>query len=578
MPKRLISNRLATRLAVLLTLALAPLGLIAVYSEYAGWQARRAADEVNLILRTIDSVTGQRALLESAMQSARSLSPMIIDRLDDPEACSELLREFISNARLYAFAGFIEPSGLMRCASHGEEIDFSQEDDFARAMAQPLPFFTFSPIGRVSQQPVIIANWPVYVDQQNMGRLSISISHRMLEVLSTNPNPDTAPMNTFLVNHRGETLTRSLTTEIEANFYSPAEIRELVARRNGVFRLTDGDGEESVIAVAQLIPGQLYVVGRWDVDQDQRGFSLHYARFGFPVLMWIASVGVVMLSVHLLVVRHLRHINTQMRRFALGAREDFTRLPDEAPTELREIDSTFSKMARLISRDEQELESALREKTVLLREVHHRVKNNLQLIASILNLQIRRLHHPDALEILRGVQARVRALASIHRMLYEETRVSDIDATAFLSRIMTDTVSLATSSSQALEIEQHFDPVSLPAEKIIPAALLFSEALTNALKYASAPPGRAVPKLVCGIRSHDGIAELWVRNTLSDVEAEEGAAKGLGRELMAAFAVQIGAELEIGTFDDEHGPGWQMCLRVPDSGMKHASKARGRAL
>lgn len=572
-----ISNKLATRLAILLTLALAPLGLIAVYSEYTGWKARKQTSDTMMILRTIDSVTGQRALLESAMQSARALTTQVLDTLDDTDACSDLLADFVFSARLFSFAGFIETDGPMRCVSSGEPRNLGGLEGFDRAMAEPLPYFTFQQTGLVTGEAVIVASWPVYRDNQQLGRLTISISRTMLDLLSTNPDPDIAPKTSVLLNHRGEVLTGSGLTEGAALLPSTARIQALISQQSGVYRAVGEDSKERVVTVAQLTPSQLYVLGTWDAVPERGGFSPDIARFGFPVLMWIASVGVVMMSIHYLVVRHLRQINKQLRRFALGNREDFQRLPESAPTELQEIDSTFSKMARLIARDEHELEEALQEKTVLLKEVHHRVKNNLQLIASILNLQIRRLKHPDARLILKGVQSRVRALASIHRMLYEETRVSNIDATSFLDRIMQDTRALASTGNQGLDIECQFDPVSLPAEKIIPAALLFSEALTNAIKYATPSAGAHAPKVTCGIRARDGMAELWVRNSLAE-PAPETAREGLGRELMTAFAAQIGAELDVGSVSDSAGHGWEMYLRLPDAGLNPADTTGGRAL
>lgn len=577
MARRQISNKLATRLAILLTLALAPLGLIAVYSEHAGWKARKETSDTMLILRTIDSVTGQRALLESAMQSARALTSQVVETLEEPESCSEMLADFVSAARLFSFAGFIETDGPMRCVSSGEPRNLGSLDGFDRAMAEPLPYFTFQQIGLVTGEAVIVASWPVYRENEQLGRLTISISRTMLDLLSTNPDPDIAPKAAVLLNHRGEILTGSGLTDGAALLPPPERLQALISQQSGVYRATGEDGRERVVTVAQLTPSQLYVLGTWEAVAESPGLAPDIARFGFPVMMWIASVGVVMMSIHYLVVRHLRQINSQLRRFALGNRDDFQRLPESAPTELQEIDSTFSKMARLIARDEHELEEALREKTVLLREVHHRVKNNLQLIASILNLQIRRLKHPDARLILKGVQSRVRALASIHRMLYEETRVSNIDATSFLDRIMQDTRALASPGKQGLDIECQFDPVSLPAEKIIPAALLFSEALTNAIKYATPSTGSHSPKVTCGIRAKDGLAELWVRNSLTE-PAPETAREGLGRELMTAFAAQIGAELDVGGISDDAGHGWEMYLRLPDAGLNPRAATEGRAL
>lgn len=547
----------------MLTLALAPLGSIAIYSEIENWYTQKAAFESGLISRTIETVTGQRALLESAMLSADTLSYLVADRLENTTACSAFLENFIDESGFYAFAGFIDTEGQMACISEGEPVDFSQSEDFAAAVANPRASFSFQPAGVITGRPVVLINRPVYDGDTFLGFVSISISRHTFDMIATMPDSETSPRVSFLVNHRGQTLTTADKADAEDFLPQPAFMNEMISARQGVYSSTSLRGDERLFSIAELVPGQLFVLGSWNVNQS-RNFNLW--RIGFPFLMWLASVAVVMFAVNYMVVRHLRHINTQLRRFALGNREEFLRLPDEAPNELREIDSTFTKMARLIRRDEVEREDALREKTVLLKEVHHRVKNNLQLIASILNLQLRRVTDPDARNILHGVQSRVRSLASIHRRLYEQDRISNSNATEFLETILRETLSLAQSKQSGLKVETEFEPVILPPDKIIPVALLFAEALTNALKHASPPRAEAPPLLRISFSARDGQAELRVRNSVSDA-GNETVSYGLGQELMTAFALQVHGEFESGAVHDDDGAGWEMRLRLGDSGL-----------
>ncbi|ATX65392.1 sensor histidine kinase [Roseinatronobacter bogoriensis] len=547
----------------MLTLALAPLGSIAIYSEIENWHTQKTAFETGLIARTIETVTGQRALLESAMLSADTLSPLVADRLENTTACSAFLESFIAESGFYSFAGFIDARGQMACISEGEPVDFSQSEGFAAASANPRASFSFQPSGVITGRPVVLINRPVFDGDTFLGFLSISISRRTFDMIATMPDSETSPRVSFLVNHQGQTLTSADKPDAEDFLPQPAIMQEMISARHGVFSSISVAGKERLFSVAELVPGQLFVLGSWNVDES-RSFNLW--RVGFPFLMWLASVAVVMFAVNYMVVRHLRHINTQLRRFALGNREEFQRLPDEAPAELREIDSTFTKMARLIRRDEVEREDALREKTVLLKEVHHRVKNNLQLIASILNLQLRRITDSDARNILHGVQARVRSLASIHRRLYEQDRISNSNATEFFETILRETLTLAQSKQSGLKVETEFEPVILPPDKIIPVALLFAEALTNALKHAKPPRADAPPLLRISFAARDGQAELRVRNSVSDT-GNEAVSYGLGQELMTAFALQVHGEFESGAVHDDNGAGWEMRLRLGDAGL-----------
>ena len=566
MPKQILSNKLAARLAVILTLAIVPLGGVALYSEYTSWSTQAQARETQLIASTVDATTGQRALLASVAQEAASLAPRIVDRLGDPLGCSTFLEDYVDDSSFFAFAGFVATDGILVCASEGRGADLSDGDDFEQFLAQPRSSFRFQEAGRVTGLPVVLINRPVYDGTTLVGLLTISVTRNTLDMIATRPDPNSDPKIVYLVNARGNTLTYSDDPNAAELLPSQTDLQDLIAQGQGVFDGTTAQGTARVFTIATLMPGQLFALGSWSPDSVNALLRPDYTRLLLPVAIWIASVGVLMLSIHYLVVRHLKQINAQLRRFALGDRGDFARLPSDAPTELREIDSTFSKMARLIRRDEAELEDALREKTVLLMEVHHRVKNNLQLIASILNLQMRRMSDPEARAILKGVQARVRALASIHRALYEETRVSDIDATAFLQSILEDTLAMAGADRKKLDIETHFQPVALPADKIIPAAMLFAEALTNALKYASPAQGTDAPRVVTSISAKDGAVELRVRNSLADHRSQPED-KGLGSELMTAFAMQIDAKLDVGPVTDAAGTGWEILLRVDDAGM-----------
>lgn len=564
MPKRVFSNRLATRLSVVLTLALVPLGAIAIYSEYDGWQGQKTSMEANLLSRTSDAVQGQRALLGSAMDAARTLGPTLSELSKEPAACSEYLADFVEQTGLYAFAGFISAEGQMDCISSGDRQDFRDSEGLARTIDDPRPNFSFAPLGSVTRQPVVLANYPVVQDGAFKGVVTISISQATFRMISTPSAPDTGLISVVLANMDGQILTTSGSSERTEVLPDADRIKAFLSAREGIFIAPSIGENERVYTVAELVPRQLYALGSWSSDVTRASFTPNYWRLAFPVLMWVASVGALILAVHYLVVRHLRQINGQLRRFALGNRDEFERLPQDAPVELREIDSTFSKMALLIRRDEIESDAALQEKTVLLKEVHHRVKNNLQLIASILNLQMRRLQDDQARTILKGVQTRVRALASIHRTLYEETNVSNADATIFLDSILRDNLALAGSKARNLDIRTQLDAVAISPDKIIPVALLFSEALTNALKYTSAPEQGGTPRLEIRLQADGQVIELCVRNSCAseDIATTD---TGLGRELMTAFALQIGAELDMGAVSDDEGEGWQIRLRLSDT-------------
>src|SRR5690606_12464548 len=167
------------------------------------------------------------------------------------------------------------------------------------------------------------------------------------------------------------------------------------------------------------------------------GFKLaNISAILFTLALFFVSLTVAYFAVDHLVLRHVRELRGQMRHFAVGDRTQLPRVIREAPTEIADVSQTFHNMARILIRDEEQMENAVAEKTVLLKEVHHRVKNNLQLIASIINMQSRLLADPDAKSVLRSVQDRVASLATIYRNLYQAEHLDAVEAGRLIADIV----------------------------------------------------------------------------------------------------------------------------------------------
>ena len=224
---------------------------------------------------------------------------------------------------------------------------------------------------------------------------------------------------------------------------------------------------------------------------------------------------------------------------------------EDAPTEIADVSRTFHNMVRILNRDEAALEAAIDEKTVLLKEVHHRVKNNLQLIASIISMQGRLIEDDDAKRTLRSVQDRVASLASIYKNLYQAEHLESVDADRLISEVINQMTSASMGPGKRLKVDTKLEPLILQPDQAVPLTLLTNEAFTNAMKYAGIPPGHdEAGARVSLVRVDGDHAELKVTNSIGEKDLNIEST-GLGGQLIEAFALQLDGEAVIETSETE---------------------------
>lgn len=569
---------LTLRVLFLLSLALMPLGAISVWQtqRIAGQTVREA--EVTLLSVTENAVNPMQAVLQRAFGATRALSQGMIDTLGDPEACIALLARFMQGTSAYSYAAFVQADGMMRCASDGRRFDFSGFPSFAAAKADPRPTVTLTPDAPLSGEPVVIASEPI-LDAAGavVGFLSLSIPVRLLDVRERLIPERATPVVTF--NAQGQVLTFAdpAGTRADPALLLP-EGRPLSALSGGAdrsFAGPDGAGDERIYAVVAIIPGAAYALSSWPKATIWAGRSLDRVALTslLPVLMWVASLLVAVLALERLVFRHIRALGRQMRTFARTRRMLMQPMLVDAGTELSGIEADFREMGQAILQDEAALEDALREKNILLKEVHHRVKNNLQLVSSIMNMQARRLTSSEAQDVLRRVQDRVMGLAAVHRSLYQTSDLGRIDAGAVVADLARQiAVNGAARDGVALDLEAAVDEVPIAPDEAVTLSLLVSEAMTNAVDQAAglAPGDGRAPIFLSLRRRDEGLARLAIRNPRAGGAADPDAAQvdGLGLQLIRAFARQLDGMLDL----REEAGGFTLTLDFPTDDRRAPAK------
>lgn len=151
---------------------------------------------------------------------------------------------------------------------------------------------------------------------------------------------------------------------------------------------------------------------------------------------------------------------------------------------------------------ERALSEALAAKDVLLREVHHRVKNNLQTISSLLNMQAELLPDAAARQALRDAQRRVHSMALIHEQMYGDKDMDEVDFGEYARRLARDLFDSFGAAARRVQLRFAVDPVSLAMDQMIPCGLILNELVTNCLKYAF--PDERPGEILVSLRCPDG--------------------------------------------------------------------------
>jgi two-component sensor histidine kinase len=178
-----------------------------------------------------------------------------------------------------------------------------------------------------------------------------------------------------------------------------------------------------------------------------------------------------------------------------------------------------------------------------LKEVHHRVKNNLQLISSIMNMQIRQASTPDAKRVLQRLQDRILSLATVHKSLYQNDNLTRVDGGVLMHEIVNQLLSVGLPSGSGITVTQKYEAIQLDPDDAAPLTLLVSEAVTNALKYVAVGQTNKGWIEVNLKYTAPEMALLTVKNSTGHGEVEKGT--GLGSRLINAFSRQLNGQFEI---------------------------------
>ncbi|WP_407494523.1 sensor histidine kinase [Pseudooceanicola sp. MF1-13] len=551
------TDRLGVRVVAMLSIALLPIGLISLY------QTRSVVDNAEALVRaaylgqTVAAIERQSDLIHEGFASARVLGGALSSLQGDAEACSTLMSGFIRSHPAFVLAAYVEPNGVTRCNSRGTMFDVRDSVTYQQFQDDPRPRMTATESGKISKESVMVIGQPVFEDGTYRGFITLSLprSNARFQANFSGPNQ---PDDLITINNQGQILL-SVGDIATASSRLPAfrDLNSQLYKQFSSFRAYDRDGILRVYSTTPIIPGLVFAVSVWpsELKSPEDSFVSRTA-LAFPLLMWVVSLVVAYFAVHRLVIRHMRQLRQKMRNFSATQKVGRPGLLEtgRAPTELVQIEETFDTMVERITRDTAELENNLHEKNVLLKEVHHRVKNNLQLIASIINMEVRKSPTNETKATLRRVHDRVLGLATVHSNLYHTARLANLRADGLLEDILDQVVKSALPPNSPIKVHVDIEEVILSPEQAVPLSLLATETVTNAIKYTGQLKSGTEPEIQIKLtKTGDDSCRFSVSNTTGEQDEDAStSSSGLGRQLIDAFASQLGTRPEVVETEDTY--------------------------
>jgi two-component sensor histidine kinase len=525
------------RLIAALAAALLPVLVLGALQSVIGFQREGRELRQNLGFAAERSAATARARMEGADILLQTLAPGAIGF-----QCQNRLEQVRTRIPGYLNLIRFDRQGRVVCAAGGVPADLGRaERPWFRQLAEGGSIsITRDPGSVYAEEPAMLtAARATGTDGAFDGAFAAVIALTSLQPKVNDPSlPKGAEVG--LVEKTGRYITF---TDAGAFPRLPADWRAKVeARGTLVWYGKDGIGRRRVYSAAPVVGDEVYVV----LSAQSPGI-LSWARLNpltgivFPLLTFLLALITVSVVADRVVVRWIVYLQRIAALYARGRLSVRPVQAEQMPPEIRELAETLEDMADAIVGRDASLRDSLAQKDALMREIHHRVKNNLQVISSLLNMQQRALVDPAARSAMSDTRQRITALALIYRALYQGPDLKRVDLRPFLEELTAQLINGELAHGQAIRTELKVDPLVIDPDRLAPLALFAVEAITNAQKHAFSARGGTL-RLNFTVRGDEAELEIC-----DDGQAEEDAltSSGVGRTLMTAFARQLRGRAEL---------------------------------
>ncbi len=536
-------NTIRFRLGLAVALALSPVLALGALQSWTDFRRDAQAQTTSLTQAAQRSAVLARARIQASGALLETLAPQVVGF-----QCAPQLARLLDRDAGYLNLIRFDAIGRVQCAAASVPAQPGRRDAewFTRLRAGAPLVVASVPQGFGPEPAVLAAVRSTDAQGAFDGALASIIR---LDSLKPDTADPTLPPGTevALTDGQGRLL---VVTRAEAFAPLPADWSANAGALGGMlFHGEAPDGRDRMHAVAPLLGKDIYVV----LSAPKPGL-LFWARLNpfasmiLPLLAWLAAWAAVTVVSERVVIRWLVYLE---RVAAIYAKGRFSVRPvqaeaEGAPAEIQALAHALGVMADAIVQRDTSLRDSLAHKDALMREIHHRVKNNLQVITSLLNMQQRALTDPAARAAMSDTRQRITALALIYRALYQSPDLRRVDVRQFLEELVAHLTAGEGGRPSNIRTQLTADDLEIDPDKLAPLALFAVEAISNARKHAYGEDGGMI-LVRFSVSPQEVVLEIADQGR-GDAGALAGT--GVGRTLMSAFARQLRGRTEIGPGPD----------------------------
>jgi two-component sensor histidine kinase len=533
-PGRWWRTTIRVRLGIALSLALAPVLVLSVIQSAINYRLEIHERKDDLVGAAERSAASVRARILSGAVLLQTLAPGSMGL-----QCAQRLAQIKSRIPGYANLIRFDSIGRVACAAGSAPADPQRRyrpwfEELAQGREMTI---SASPGVRYARQPVLLASVRA---EDERGHFAGALT-AVLTLASLQPErPDrSAPRlsDVAVADSQGLYLGSTNLQEFPASLGN--HLTDTGRSDSQLWEGRSQNGDLRIFTSAPLVGQDVYVLLSAPYTMLSWAWVNPLSALLLPLLAFALALFAVWGVADRAAVRWIAYLRRIAAIYAHGRYNVHPIKALAGPPEIRDLARTMDAMAGVIATRDHALKESLAEKDGLMREIHHRVKNNLQVISSLLNMQQRALTDPAARAAMSDTRQRITALALIYRALYQGPDLRRVDLREFLEDLIATLVTTETAGGAQIETRLSIDPLIIDPDRLAPLALFAVEAITNAKKHGLGDAG-GVLTVNFHVRGQE--AEL----SITDSGRAGGApvvGEGVGRTLMTAFARQLGGSL-----------------------------------